>query len=262
VPVPDAGIPREWVEAARQAIKNNRRPSNAGRRFWELSGGIIYCGGCGCRMSTQKVVKPAGKMYFYYSCPTRARYEKDACSEGRKNHNAPRTESLVWQAVRDYLRDPVQLRSDLERMIELERESIRGDPKQEAKVWASKLAELDHKRTRFQHAYAEDAISLDDLKARLTELEEERKVVERELVALRDKSERIEELERDAEAVLEDHARMAPEALDNLTSEERHQFYKLLRLKAIAYAEGPPEIHLPFRRGAVCSLSEKNVETF
>lgn len=36
IPVPDSGISREVVEAARERIKNNRAPSNAGRRFWEL----------------------------------------------------------------------------------------------------------------------------------------------------------------------------------------------------------------------------------
>src|SRR4051794_32401973 len=39
VPVPDSGIPREWVDAAREAIKDNRRTANSGARFWELSGG-------------------------------------------------------------------------------------------------------------------------------------------------------------------------------------------------------------------------------
>jgi predicted site-specific integrase-resolvase len=46
VPVPYAGIPLETVDAARAAIKDNRRPSNAGRRFWELSNGILRCGTC------------------------------------------------------------------------------------------------------------------------------------------------------------------------------------------------------------------------
>jgi hypothetical protein len=47
VPVPDAGIPKELVERARAAIENNERCSSAGRRFWELSGGIFRCAECG-----------------------------------------------------------------------------------------------------------------------------------------------------------------------------------------------------------------------
>jgi site-specific DNA recombinase len=47
VPVPDSGIPRELVEAARAVAKSNRKPARAGRRFWELTGGVARCGGCG-----------------------------------------------------------------------------------------------------------------------------------------------------------------------------------------------------------------------
>jgi hypothetical protein len=43
VPVPDSGIPREQVLAARQAIENNEKTSNWGRRFWELTGGVLRC---------------------------------------------------------------------------------------------------------------------------------------------------------------------------------------------------------------------------
>jgi hypothetical protein len=47
VPVPDSGMPRDLIEAARAAIEGNRRPARAGRRFWELTGGIAHCGECG-----------------------------------------------------------------------------------------------------------------------------------------------------------------------------------------------------------------------
>jgi site-specific DNA recombinase len=42
VPVPDAGIPREQVEAARAVVESNSKPARAGRRFWELTGGVAY----------------------------------------------------------------------------------------------------------------------------------------------------------------------------------------------------------------------------
>ena len=53
----------------------------------------------------------------------------------------------------------------------------------------------------------------------------------RGLTALKDKRERLEELEQDAETVLEYRTRMALEALSVLISEERHQFYKMLPSK-------------------------------
>jgi hypothetical protein len=69
VPVPDSGIPREWVDVARKRIKDNRAPSSAGHRFWELSGGIFCCGGCGRRMFTNTVNPARG--HHYYRCPSR-----------------------------------------------------------------------------------------------------------------------------------------------------------------------------------------------
>src|SRR3712207_7410457 len=54
VPVPDAGIPRELVDAAREAVKDNRRPSRAGNRFWQLSGGLLRCGACDRSMASTR----------------------------------------------------------------------------------------------------------------------------------------------------------------------------------------------------------------
>jgi hypothetical protein len=45
VPVPDAGIPHEVVDAARERVKNNKRPAKSAKRaFWELSGGLPAAG--------------------------------------------------------------------------------------------------------------------------------------------------------------------------------------------------------------------------
>jgi len=73
VPVPDAGIPRQAVEAAREAVVDNVPLSGAGDgRFWELSGGILRCGGCGLRMQAH-VVRSRGRVYCYLRCPLNQR---------------------------------------------------------------------------------------------------------------------------------------------------------------------------------------------
>jgi hypothetical protein len=51
VPVPDAGVPKEWVLGAREAIQGNAWSSNAGDRVWNLTGGVIRCAECGRAMS-------------------------------------------------------------------------------------------------------------------------------------------------------------------------------------------------------------------
>jgi site-specific DNA recombinase len=241
VPVPDSGVPREWIESARAAIKDNRRASNAGRRFWELSGGILRCGECGWTMYSHTAPPGPNGRHYYYVC--KAKYKKGAefCTATR-TRKASEREELVWAEVRAYLQDPERLRSDLDRMIELERNGTHGDPEREAKVWAGKLAEASVKRARFQHAYAEGIIGLEDLRQRLAELEEETSVAERALAESRGRVERVRELEADCEALLEHHVATAPEALDSLTPEERHHFYEMLHLKVCLFADDSMEI--------------------
>ena len=49
VPVPDAGVPRPTVVAARKAIEGNERPSKRSKREWELSGGSCVAPSAGAR---------------------------------------------------------------------------------------------------------------------------------------------------------------------------------------------------------------------
>lgn len=66
------------------------------------------------------------------------------------------------------MKDPEQLRVDLERMVTLEREGMRGGSEREAKAWAEKLAdEVDRKRSGFQNLAAEGLITFDELRAKL-----------------------------------------------------------------------------------------------
>jgi hypothetical protein len=51
-------------------------------------------------------------------------------------------------------------------------------------------------------------------------------------------------MERDRDAVLDYYAAVAPERLDSLTSEERHQLYKMLRLKVWVDKSGDLEIEM------------------
>jgi site-specific DNA recombinase len=237
--VPDSGIPREVVEAAREAIADNRRTSSNGERFWELSGGILKCSACGLRMKTN-VTRKATKRYYYYFCK-KHREEQDTCPNG-KNYRADKLEPAVWELVSELLQDPEQLRADLEEMIEQERESTRGNPHQEIKVWLEKLAEVDRLRSGYQEMAAKGLMTFEELSMKLEELENTRNGATRELEVLRSRRERIEGLERDKAALLESYAGMVPQALDSLTPEERHQVYKMLRVEVVVDANGRVEV--------------------
>ena len=246
VPVPDSGVPREWVDAAREAIKDNRKCSNAGRRFWELSGGILHCGECGWTMYPHNVVSTSNKRLFYYCCKAKYKHGPDFCQASR-THSAEKLEAVVWGEVRSYLEEPERLQADLNRKIELEKSGARGEPEREMKLWAEKLAEADAKRVRFQHAYAEGIIDLDDLKARLAELDDARTTAEQEITTLEGRLEHIWSLEGDRDAVLADLEAMAPKVLDCLDPEERHRFYKMLRLRVRLWPDRSLEISGAFQ---------------
>jgi len=176
VPVPDAGIPREEVEAARKAVLGHRATSKAAGRFWELSGSIMRCAVCGRAMNPQKTsyTKRSGEKghVYYYRCPRAYGYDGE-CPH-RKNHRADKLEPAVWGLVSGLLKDRERLREGLERMIAEEREGVRGDPGREAGAWLERLAEADRKRSGFQDMAAEGLITFDELRAKLADLEETR----------------------------------------------------------------------------------------
>jgi site-specific DNA recombinase len=252
VPVPYSGIPREVVDAARTAIKDNRRPSNTRRRFWELSGGLLRCGLCEHSTVTHSIRAHSGTHYHhYYYCRNHHKHGDAECTH-RKNHRAPDIEGRVWDLISGLLKDPERLRAGLDEMIEAERAGMRGDPEAESLAWLDKIAALDSKRSRYQEMAAEGHITFDELGAKLRELEGQRTTAEEELDNLQLRRARLEDLERDRETLLREYAGMVPERLDELTGEERHQVYRMLRLQVFVYPNGDLEVRGVLRE-AVCT---------
>ena len=252
VPVPDSDIPREVVDAAREAIADNKPVSSNGHRFWELSGGILRCAGCGLAMRTH-VAHKGTKRFYYYHC-RRHHEDREACPN-RKHQRAEKVEREVRELVYAAMTDPEQLRADLDRMIELKRQELRGDPDRDAKAWLEKLAEADRMRGGYQEMAAKGLMTFEELGAKLEELGDTRNTAARELEALRSHRETIEKMERDRDALLESSVGAAPEALYSLTSEERHQFYKMGRLGVVADKDGNIEVTGPLVMNTeVCSV--------
>jgi hypothetical protein len=142
--------------------------------------------------------------------------------------------------------DPARLAAGLEEMIDREREELRGDPDQQAKTWADRLADVGTKRAKFQDMTAEGLITFDELRAKLAELDETRKVAEEKLSALEYRKERIEQLEGDKASLLKDFAGLMPEAVESLTAETRQRIYNLVRLRVTVGVEGDLDL-----RGAI-----------
>lgn len=180
------------------------------------------------------------KRYVYYVCKAKYRKGPGFCPQAEPTEQ--RSSKRVWEEIRGHLENPEQLRADLDRAIELERSVVHGDPGQEMKLWTEKLSEVGHKRAKYQEMAASALITFDELRSRLSELEETRRTAESELAALRNHQEHVRQMEQDRDALLESHMRIAPEALESLVPKERHQSYKMLRLEVTVYPNGALEI--------------------
>ncbi len=119
----------------------------------------------------------------------------------------------MWEASRSLLTDLATLRQDLQAMIERERKT-HGDPGTETRAWATKLTEFERKRDKYQEMFAVEAMTLDELKAKLETLKQTREIAEKELASSVGKREGLEAIERDRDLILESYATLAPEALD------------------------------------------------
>ena len=126
----------------------------------------------------------------------------------------------------------------MDKLIDQERATRRGDLEGEARAWSEKLEECVRLRGAYQDQQAAGLMTIEELRSKLANLEEMRRHAEAELLALKDSQHRAEQLERDRDALLESMAETVPDALDELTGVERNQVYRLLRLRVAPTAEG------------------------
>ena len=89
---------------------------------------------------------------------------------------------------------------------------------------------------------ADGLIDFDELRAKLAAIEETRMTARKELEVLEGRRKELDELEHDCEALLERYAGTVLEDVDRLSSEERHQVYKLLKLRVDLRTDGTLEV--------------------
>ena len=239
IPVPDCGIPPHVVDAARTARSGYRMPASTGY-FWQLSGGIIHCGGCGHAMSGVHTGNK-GKRRQYYRCHHRARNGPGTCPNA-KHHRADWIEAEVWREVLSLLKEQERLRTGIECFIEQERATLQNAPTYGLRHWRAELEKIDRRPDGHLDQQAEGLISMAELKRKLAALEERREVAERELGKLVRHEEYLAELEWDAKALMERYSFEAREGLDLYTPEDRHDAYRALGIKVISYPDGTLEL--------------------
>ena len=86
--------------------------------------------------------------YHYYRCPAHNQHLEDCPQD--KNIRAVKIENAVSDLVSGLLMDLERLAAGLEELIDRDREELRGDPDQQAKTWAEKLADVGVSSAKFQ----------------------------------------------------------------------------------------------------------------
>jgi DNA repair exonuclease SbcCD ATPase subunit len=140
------------------------------------------------------------------------------------------------------LKDPERIRAGLDRLIEEERANVGRDPGRDAEYWSKRMAEAEVERRGYHRLAARGHMSDEELTAALSHLDEAHEAAEREFETARARGEALRRLEHDREALLESYSGAVGEALEDLSPEERHRVYKLLRLEVRFRMDWPLEI--------------------
>lgn len=257
IPVPSAEIPLSLVEEAREFIRSNRRPSSAGGRVWELSGGLCFCGTCGGRMvPSRQARKKNGEYEEYYRCTVRHKRGKEACSMG-KSIRADKLEPLMWGFVSSLLSDEKRLRRGIEEMIKREKRAVVGNPEREEKTWADRLLQARNERAGYLKLAATGRMNEAELDEALALVDSEIHATQWELSRLGNQRTRLEEMEEDADALLARFSGLMPEALGHLDEEEKRHVYELLKMRVECFPDSSVEVSGVFGEG----LDVRNKET-
>ena len=208
VPIPDAGVPEEQVQGPRRRVLGNRAPSNAGRRFWDLSGGVLCP--CGRRMAAHTVTRKKSYPSYYYVCglrrsgqgpastahrTTAPRRQRGRCGACTRVPGEARGGQATCRGVRPVRAGPPHPSGAGAFRLG---GAARGHPAQALGAHRPRCGRDHHPR---------------DLRDKLAELDKERDACREEIRALGESQERLEELEELPE-LAEGLARDLPYLLD------------------------------------------------
>lgn len=168
IPVPDSGIPHDLIHAARARVQNpirarRERVNDKPTKFYELRG-MVRCACCGLRVSFYST----GSGHRYYRCQNLRKYRKAEFPDGASG-TADKLEREVMRRVDSLLSSPDLMRQQLDTAIE-----DASNPDQDALGWLRVMQECDRKRAAYQDQQAMGLMTLDELAAKLAEINETR----------------------------------------------------------------------------------------
>jgi site-specific DNA recombinase len=238
VPVPDIGVPRAVVDAARAAIADHVQSSRADGRVWELDSGVLRCGACGKAMVPRTTPDRRGKPRHWYVCGT-YRARPRTC-QGVKHHRAEHLEREVASRLDAWFDDPDAMTARIQERLEAERKRLfSGDPEAQAKALSERVAKLARMKANYRRMFAEDVITMAELKAEVADIDSQQRAAKSELEKLANRQGHIEALERDAKLALDYYAAtLSAEGFASLTPEQRKDTYRRFGLRVTVSPDG------------------------
>lgn len=120
-------------------------------------------------------------------------------------------------------------------MLENEHQPTTGE---DETSWLRRLAEIDLKQERLLDLHLDGDITTQQFRAKSGELEKLRAAAEGQLEAARSRLAQLKDIERSKEELISHYASLVPQALSELSSEEKNRIYKMMQLKVFAQRDG------------------------
>lgn len=223
-------------EAAQAQMARNKIHSTRNRKHdYLLVDGRLRCGQCGLVMSGRL----DGRGYAMYRC-SRPAYADVVTPHTRRCVQARQLEHLVWSRVEQTLNEPERIAAEVAKQA--------GDATTRLAALATEqthyqkqLGECDRLLTRWEVAYASEAIDLDDFKAKKADLAVRRASLAQELAALEGRRREVAEAAHDT-AALVDYCRRVRANLRDFTLDEKHRALEALGVAVVWHPDREPEI--------------------
>lgn len=248
-PIP-AIIDEETFQAVQALLARNKALAKRNRRREYLfTGGRLRCGRCGRAM----VGKTVGNLKYYYCCskivfPSSTR-GCEGCLRGDK------AETDVWQAVERVLVNPELIAQEVARQQESSGE-IRAEVEREMELLEASLGKCDREERRWSEAYANEVISLAELKGYKAEIATRRGSLQAHKVELQAREESLAQATAKTESLVA-YCERVRENLKSFSFEEKRIALEALDIR-VTWTPGQPleirgNISTRTATGAMCS---------
>ncbi len=194
-------------------------------------GGVLRCGVCGCALSPHTTDRAGGRKAHYYRCFQRYNSGPRDCTNTKTLPAAP-LEEAVWREVRLLLEKPERVMAAYGVYVELRRHRLRGDPDREARELSARLEKLERRRSNLIDMGADGTIGREDLRAKLSEVDEKRDSLHRALGEAAARRKELVRMHRERELVLGRFAAVRGMGLRHLQPEVRRTVYNALGMTA------------------------------